>query len=1049
MKNKLAGSKIGKGLVRFIIIMVMLISVLALSVYYKSGITANAVNGIASGSNQESIPVREINGMDELSQLNEGWYEIRSGFVYYLEYFNSYIPLYMHVNDEKLRNGLFSVDGEGNIEFREKDELIGNKEIVDEEEKISQNQISGEVTGMEKVSGFVTSEEFVWMDDKRAQQKSGRAPVGVPTYDHYFTRGSYQIWESIKPEGNIVRYKKSSDTSWTNGVPPDAASNKHYEVKINDKWYAIPNNYDNLQKAQEAMKGVGTVREAPVQTATGDKYHVFDAGNNYIGTITAKPGDAQIQGEILAKVLNKEYGYIDQPKFKLSSPQTGTKIYDAPNMEDAKAQFRKEWRTDPQSSEELKPGTTITGNTYFIIDKTTGQKIATLNDVPSEEKANEVLGNYQGNDLYKGRSLELKKAPTLEDLKKQNPNVPVHILQKELENYVAPKDATAQNLVQPTLTTLDVFGKKVYYVNNQRYEKESDALEAFSKANLAYQKAAAETFAKEQLKGKTLTGEITPDGELIAKDSQGVYKLITTKDANDKITGGRVEKVGDTYKTLEIVGDIRVETTKESTTGKKLEIVIKKEGKSATVDEETLKQIKDAKGKGFKIEITQEGASREGLIPTRDFIAWCDADITCKTDSLNVQVKSYQDAYREATGNDPLVAVSSKDQKKIEIRDKDNQLVEQISFSPDYTPEKGTKTDERYKTAYFYNGKEISQAEAEQLRKDGKGQEVTEKNEFLISKITVETENNKIKSVTRFYFRTVYDEKGSPTRIYEAIKYDEKDNPVTYTYGKDGKEITFDASSFKGPFGLGTACKPTGGDSSLSAEACTAFKQYGSRQFFAEVERIFTEFSGLGYYSTLFFDEDSLLEWRDNVDRAFATFYLGTEYWTSAICSNYLDGENDGIAYAETPQGLAQVGAHVEATRTEPIRNVNGTEFIYKITFNVRNGDFDKDPRAPEKMKINLVIKGDKTVKIFKKDIEIKRGSSFGRTGRGAIVQSSKSLFSQICITFDQLPLRWKLDNNELCNTIVQSSGVPTPIGSSTASTSTAGTDSTGEINDF
>lgn len=225
--------------------------------------------------------------------------------------------------------------------------------------------------------------------------------------------------------------------------------------------------------------------------------------------------------------------------------------------------------------------------------------------------------------------------------------------------------------------------------------------------------------------------------------------------------------------------------------------------------------------------------------------------------------------------------------------------------------------------------------------------------------------------------------------------------------------------------------------------------QEKSQLFFANVERVFTEFQGLGYYATLFFDEDSLLKWRDDVDRFFSENYLGVESWTSKICDQYLDGEDIGIAYAETPQGYAQVGAHIEAVRTEPIRNENGTTvFIYKITFNVRNGDYDKDPRAPEEMNINVVLKGQKSATVFKQEQKIKRGSTFGRTGNNAIVQDSPTLFNQVCLTFDKIPFRWKLDNKELCNTIQVSSGEPTAISTTTAGT-TAREAGGIEINDF
>ena len=216
------------------------------------------------------------------------------------------------------------------------------------------------------------------------------------------------------------------------------------------------------------------------------------------------------------------------------------------------------------------------------------------------------------------------------------------------------------------------------------------------------------------------------------------------------------------------------------------------------------------------------------------------------------------------------------------------------------------------------------------------------------------------------------------------------------------------------------------------------FEQLSSQLFFSTVERVFTEFQGLSYLPTLFMDQDSLLKWREDIDRVFATAYLGTEYWSSAICGQYLDGEDEGIAWGETPQGLAQVAAHIEATRSEAIITPTGTEFIYKITFNVRNGDYEKDRRAPEQMNINVVLKGERTVNLFRQDQSVKRGSSFGRTGRNAIAKSSTSFYNEICLTFDKVPFRWKVSNNEICNTIVGSSGAATTISASTATSTTS-----------
>ena len=231
-------------------------------------------------------------------------------------------------------------------------------------------------------------------------------------------------------------------------------------------------------------------------------------------------------------------------------------------------------------------------------------------------------------------------------------------------------------------------------------------------------------------------------------------------------------------------------------------------------------------------------------------------------------------------------------------------------------------------------------------------------------------------------------------------------------------------------------------------EAQTEFSKFKTRQFFADIERGFSEFQSLSYYSTFFFSDDALMKWQDNVDKIFAKAYLGTEYWSSAICSKYLDSEQFGVVYAETPQGLAQVGAHIEATRSSPARGENGTSVIYKITFNVRNGDFDKDPRAPETMNVNVLLKGKVTARVFKENQEVKRGETFGKTGKDAIVKESRVIYDTVCLQFDKLPSRWKLDNNELCNKIVESSIDPLELDEGSSDSGSSG-DSGGDLNDF
>ena len=215
--------------------------------------------------------------------------------------------------------------------------------------------------------------------------------------------------------------------------------------------------------------------------------------------------------------------------------------------------------------------------------------------------------------------------------------------------------------------------------------------------------------------------------------------------------------------------------------------------------------------------------------------------------------------------------------------------------------------------------------------------------------------------------------------------------------------------------------------------------QFESRKFFAQLESALTDFAGLGYYATLFFGKEDLDIWRENVDKAFATLYLGTDYWESAICQEYAGMEGKGVAYVQTKLGLGAVAAHIEASRSEQVIGpgtenqqtgivMPSREFLYKITFNVKNGDYEKDPKALEKMRFNVVLKGERTAKLFRANVEVKKGDQFGHLGRNAIVQYSNFFYGEICIEFENTPSSWNLDNDELCNTIAGPSG-PASLG--------------------
>ena len=121
-------NKIQEGIISLTAIIVLLSSVLAFSIFNGNGnITGFAINQKHNSNAKSIIPeLTEINDIRELTQLNEGWYRVMNGQVYYLEIFSSYIPLYIKVRDEGQQNLVIAIDGEGNMEVgRDFSDLVG------------------------------------------------------------------------------------------------------------------------------------------------------------------------------------------------------------------------------------------------------------------------------------------------------------------------------------------------------------------------------------------------------------------------------------------------------------------------------------------------------------------------------------------------------------------------------------------------------------------------------------------------------------------------------------------------------------------------------------------------------------------------------------------------------------------------------------------------------------------------------------------------------------------------------------------------------------
>ena len=846
-----------------------------------------------------------------------------------------------------------------------------------------QNPTNNIDAGAQKIMDIINSPNF---KGDRRQIIFGYNQGRVPTIEDINSGDPKQIYQSSSVD--VATAQQLYSTRLQAAQLNQLTTLKSYEVLYQGKWQPLPGRYTSQQEADNAARGIGTTRPQTVAAPGTYIYNVFDNDKQFIGTVTANDiGSATSAGQMLARMQGKEFGQAEQPKFRVSNSLIGIEMkISANSLDDAKKIYADKWKVMPDTGVEIKPGTSGNTYTYNLIDGNTGQRIVTLT-FDSEQEAKDTLEKYQSYDRYKNAKLE--KVPTLDDLVKLNPGKPIAELQKELQNLLSNNQARTAELKEPVMDTINLpNGKKVYYIGNNRFENLDDAQAALQKAKIDFNLAVQSKYANDPklLQGRAIiSNERTPDGELLSQDKDGVYKFIPTKDETGKIIGGTWISVGKTYQRQITIGQganaINIIETVDSKTRKVLSGFFKQGDKEIILDTYTLEQIK-------------KGATNINIISSE----------------------------------------KDKDQV-IEFTNPKTGLISHITTNPST----GYREEQTIRNTYFdENGKPLSNSEVQQRLKDNNlpspiretlQSKSTENGQTYITNFNYRTENRNGENV-RISDGTKINEQ---TGEFEGMVYSERDSSGDerrITLDKNGNILKREVVYRNGAVGSDSP------NAELDKKAKTAITQRKSREFFSGFQFIFTEFRGLGYIPSIFgFDDDKLIEWRNGVDKTFQTLYLGTEYWQSKICTatSGLATDNEGIAYAETPQGLAQIGAHIEATRTQPIVTGNGTNFIYKITFQIRNGDYDKDQRAPENMSINVfIIPKDKQIsdgiKIFKKDVNIGRGSAFGRFGTNAIVKESKSIYDKICIEFDKVPLKWKIKDNVLCNKIEISEGLPTVI---------------------
>jgi len=187
--------------------------------------------------------------------------------------------------------------------------------------------------------------------------------------------------------------------------------------------------------------------------------------------------------------------------------------------------------------------------------------------------------------------------------------------------------------------------------------------------------------------------------------------------------------------------------------------------------------------------------------------------------------------------------------------------------------------------------------------------------------------------------------------------------------------------------------------------------------------------------------------WRETMDNFFANTVLGTAIsgkWEESICHSSIPKDEEGILYFRTPGGLVSMGAYVSAERTTSTYPNGTTIHLYKISYSIDNPQFAERGKS-EDYKYNVYLYGDRTVKLWSKNIEIGEGDQVLKTGAESIVQYSYYNYNKICLKFNKKIRTASGDKkDETCSTITGYTGAATSYGLVTDDGTGTGTTTTG-----
>ncbi|MBS3096386.1 hypothetical protein J4480_03005, partial [Candidatus Woesearchaeota archaeon] len=343
-------NKKAQGIVSFAAIIILLASILASSIYFDYSITANAVKENAIDNKPPSVQVKEVKNVEELNYLNEGWYEIKKGYAYYLESFNDYVPLYIRVMNGREQNGLLVIYADGGVYFDDSfrglpriQVVADEKEEISDNEETTQSQISGKFTGMEKVSGapqaakkpeLPVSESiliyrpgtrygFLQRTDYELVKKGGE------WYDHKNRKIGLDndIFPYIdKIYGSLINEKTDSIILRKPGSPNNPISFQNFKEKVAETYIQQASKLVKSEKTEDRRQVSSLLRNAEESNPSPETL-------TEIGNVFLSLGNSNTAKRYFTQALDKNYAPASESLDFVDLIDNGIYVFDATSRE--------------------------------------------------------------------------------------------------------------------------------------------------------------------------------------------------------------------------------------------------------------------------------------------------------------------------------------------------------------------------------------------------------------------------------------------------------------------------------------------------------------------------------------------------------------------------------------------------------------------------------------------------------------------------------------------------------------------------------------------